>query len=579
MTTGINALSLVDTYDVRNVLYDKIIDISFNTTLNQNPDMTISEANDIVIDSTARGVSTSITEVLTKAKKGDPAAIRIPVTKLGIKPDIAISFKTLQGQICYNCTVKIKNFKCSYNIRKFVSMDITAGYRDGPQITFHSPIFSSYRESANPDGVTVFEGVLVGSVDSLFSNRQILIDIYKPKITLGDFIRKCITDSRSPKDTGLDVEFGNCGDLMNEQINIQHYYYKAANGYALALWLAEQANQLSAAKGYDRVVTYIKENKIVFSLLHPDEGNVVLKRDMRIINLDKVTLAEFNGTTLTVKAPWHPFLQPLSLFYMAPNVYGGTNLPNVIRIEDMWKDPDNVYQVITEEVSFETNGPTNEMTIFATPLKQKAAAEDFSDVWAAEQVAEATANTMQHIIIGEEEQADVDKSWTEAPFALEALDYYVVQQNDTLTSIAGKLYKDVPPYSVRYAQLPGNWKTANPGLISGPGSEEMTPKIAQCYFWPIIVAATYRRMNYKTTDSKQRNIMIDPANPDAIVPGWVLAIPRIDGLTGQEHLKELFGRMAKAMQTWQVKKNNTEWQEIAKIYVYMGGTETIEYDK
>lgn len=577
MTNGIDALSLIDSFTARNTLYDKIIDITFNATINQKEDMTLEEANNQVISNTARGVASSISEVRNKAKTGDEATIRIPTTGLGVKPDIAISFKTLQGQICYNCTVKIKNFKCNYNIRKFTSMDITAGYRDGPRMTFHSPIFSSYRESANPDGVTVFEGVIVGSVDSLFSNRQIIIDIYQPKITLGEFIRKCLTDSKSPKDMGVDVDYGNCGVLMDEEIIIQKYYYKAANGYALILWLAEQANQLSVAKGYGPVVTYIKENKVVFSLLHPDAGKVVLKRDMRILNLDKVTMAEFNGTTLTVKAPWHPYLQPLSLFYMAPNVYGGTNLPNIIRIEDMWKDPDNVYQVITEEVNFETNGSTNEMTIFATPLKQKEVATNLEDAWKAEQIAKVTDSTMKHIVIGEEPQAETDKKWTDVPFSLEALDYYTVAKDDTLTSIAKKLYEGVTPYRVRYAQLPANWDEANEGLITKPTpGREYTPAIHPMYFWPLIVAATYKRMQYKLTgNGEQPNININPDNPDLIQEKWVLAVPRINGLTGHEDLKELFGRMAKAMQTWQTRQGNTEWREIAKIYVYMGGTETI----
>ena len=141
MTSGIDALSLVDSFTTRNTLYDKIIDITFNAKINQQEDMSLEEANNQVISNTKRGISSSISEVRKKAKTGEDATIQIPATRLGIKPDIAISFKTLQGEICYNCTVKIKNFKCKYNIRKFTSMDIKAGYRDGPQIVFHSPIF------------------------------------------------------------------------------------------------------------------------------------------------------------------------------------------------------------------------------------------------------------------------------------------------------------------------------------------------------------------------------------------------------------------------------------------------------
>ncbi len=55
----------------------------------------------------------------------------------------------------------------------------------------------------------------------------------------------------------------------------------------------------------------------------------------------------------------------------------------------------------------------------------------------------------------------------------------------------------------------------------------------------------------------------------------MLAVPNLTSLKGHEDLKELFGRMARAMKHWKKDRDNDEWKEIGKIYVYMGGTEVV----
>lgn len=565
-----NVLDILSS-STKNTLFDKVIDITFNADIDALYNKSSGAGKDA--DETTR----ILLDVLKE--QGKYLQIKIPTTSLGIKPDIAIGFKTLPGQLCYNCTVKIKNFKCSYNIRRFKSMDITAGYSHGPKITFHSPIFTSYRESPNPDGVTVFEGVIVGSVDSLFSNRPIVIDIYPNNMTFKQFITECLTQSKSGKDTGLTADFSNCEDIMNEKVGVTHHYFNAANGYSLIMWIAEQVNQYSSALGYGNVITYIKDNKVIFAKAEPYKGQgVVLERTMRILKLDRVTSAEFNGTTLTIKAPWHPYLQPLSLFYMEPNVYGGSNLPNTLNVEDYWKDPDNVYQVITEEVSFETNGTTNEMTLFAVPIKAPKDLGNKDDMARAEALAQIEKESIIEIKIGNKSEGETSQSkkddWTAAPFPVMSITYYEVQEGDTLTSIADKLYAGVPAYSVDYTKLPNSWDTVNSQLgIEKPSpGKTKTPGVPHRYFWPVIAAATRQRMG---KSSAEKNVKINVNNPDAIQPGWMLAIPNLTSLEGHEDLKELFGRMARAMQHWKKDKGNDEWKEIGKIYVYMGGTEAI----
>lgn len=565
-----NVLDILSS-STKNILFDKIIDITFNADINTLYNKPSGEGENA--DETTR----ILLDVLKE--QGKYLQIKVPTTSLGIKPDIAIGFKTLPGQICYNCTVKIKNFKCNYNIRRFKSMDITAGYSHGPKITFHSPIFTSYRESPSPDGVTVFEGVIVGSVDSLFSNRAITIDIYPNNMTFRQFITECLTQSKSGKDTGLTADFSNCEDIMNEKVGVTHHYFSAANGYSLIMWIAEQVNQYSSARGYGNVITYIKDNKVIFAKAEPYKGQgIVLERTMRILKLDKVTSAEFNGTTVVVKAPWHPYVQPLSLFYMEPNVYGGSSLPNVLNVEDYWKDPDNVYQVITEEVSFETNGSTNEMTLFAVPIKAPKDLGNTGDIARAEALAQIEKEAVIEIKIGNKPSEETSQSekdnWAAAPFPVMAITYYEVQEGDTLTSIADKLYAGVPAYSVSYEQLPRSWDTVNSQLgIEKPSpGKTKTPGVPHRYFWPVIAAATRQRMG---KSSAEKNVRINVNNPDAIQPGWMLAVPNLTSLKGHEDLKELFGRMARAMKHWKKDRDNDEWKEIGKIYVYMGGTEVV----
>lgn len=565
-----NVLDILSS-STKNTLFDKIIDITFNADINTLYNKPSGKGENA--DETMR----ILLDVLKE--QGKYLQIKVPTTSLGIKPDIAIGFKTLPGQICYNCTVKIKNFKCNYNIRRFKSMDITAGYSHGPKITFHSPIFTSYRESPSPDGVTVFEGVIVGSVDSLFSNRAITIDIYPNNMTFRQFITECLTQSKSGKDTGLTADFSNCEDIMNEKVGVAHHYFSAANGYSLIMWIAEQVNQYSSARGYGNVITYIKDNKVIFAKAEPYKGQgVILERTMRILKLDKVTSAEFNGTTVVVKAPWHPYVQPLSLFYMEPNVYGGSSLPNVLNVEDYWKDPDNVYQVITEEVSFETNGSTNEMTLFAVPIKAPKELGNTGDMARAEALAQIEKEAVIEIKIGNKPSEETSQSekdnWAAAPFPVMAITYYEVQEGDTLTSIADKLYAGVPAYSVTYEQLPRSWDTVNSQLgIEKPSpGKTKTPGVPHRYFWPVIAAATRQRMG---KSSAEKNVRINVNNPDAIQPGWMLAVPNLTSLKGHEDLKELFGRMARAMKHWKKDRDNDEWKEIGKIYVYMGGTEVV----
>lgn len=299
----------------------------------------------------------------------------IKCTDEGLKPDIALSINLLPGQNCYGAILKIRNLNLdSVDIRKWSRMLITAGYRTGKKATYICPIFSSYIESPNPDGITTFEGVTVGTAEDVLNDQYIEIKFVQEKMDLDTLIRQVAPAISS----NIEVKIAISDDIVKANadgsnlITITKQTVYAKNGMAVLSWLQSTVSafvtELTRQEdgSYTSVFTQLVDNTLeVIALNGP---NKMPEKAATIVNLDMVTGATFNGTALTVEAPWNPDLQPGGLFYMPPEFIYGSKLPNVLATED-YRNEDNLYRALTMSVAFASVEGTNKMTVLAIPAQ------------------------------------------------------------------------------------------------------------------------------------------------------------------------------------------------------------------
>ena len=298
----------------------------------------------------------------------DAETLVLNCTNNGIKPDMSLSINLLPGQNCYNAILKVRNLNLeSKDIRKWSRMVITAGYRTGATATYTCPIFASYIEEPNPDGITVFEGITVGVAEGVLNNRYTEIRFLQEKMRLIDLteqVARGISDS-------ITVECAIDDEIMNREITMSKQTVYAQNGAAILSWLQTTISQfiqnISEEDG-EKISAFLQlvDNKLqIIALNGPNKKPEIIEN---IISLDMVSGATFNGTALTVVAPWNPALQPGNLFYMPPEFINGSKLPNVLPTED-YRNDDNLYRALTMSVNFASVENTNKMEILAVPAQ------------------------------------------------------------------------------------------------------------------------------------------------------------------------------------------------------------------
>lgn len=307
----------------------------------------------------------------------EPAEVlEIKCTDHGPKPDMALSINLLPGQNCYGAVLKIRNLNLdSVDIRAWSRMLITAGYRTGKKAQYICPIFASYIESPNPDGITTFEGITVGTAEDVLNDQYIEIRFVQEKMDLESLIRGVAPAISS----NIDIEIAIDDDIVKARpdgsnlITIEKQTVYAKNGMAVLSWLQTTVSAFVAEltrnevdDTYTSVFVQLVDNTLeVIALNGP---NKMPERVENVVNLDMVTGATFNGTALTVEAPWNPDLTPGGLFYMPPEFIYGSKLPNVLPAED-YRNEDNLYRALTMSLSFGSVESTNKMTVLAVPAQ------------------------------------------------------------------------------------------------------------------------------------------------------------------------------------------------------------------
>lgn len=313
----------------------------------------------------------------TKEDITEPAEVlHIKCTDAGLKPDMSLSINLLPGQNCYGAVLKIRNLNLdSVDIRQWTRMVISAGYRTGPKAQYTCPIFTSYIEAPNPDGITTFEGITVGTAEDVLNNQPVEIIFNETKMDLETLIKQ-VAPAIS---TSIKVEIAAGDELMkaNERrtnlISIEKQTVYAQNGMAVLNWLqttvskfVEEMERDKATGEHTSIFMQLVDN--VLEVIALNGPNKMPSKVSRIVNLDMVTGATFNGTALTVEAPWNPDLQPGGLFYMPPEFIYGSKLPNILSTKD-YRNDDNLYRALTMSISFASVESANKMTVLAVPAQ------------------------------------------------------------------------------------------------------------------------------------------------------------------------------------------------------------------
>ena len=531
----------------------------------------------------------------------------IKCTPGAMKPSISFTTSIIPGNNCYKMILKIMNLNLDYDIRSVKRVRVTAGYRtQGFQEIFDCPVFSSYIESPNPDGVTVFECLCVGRVDSFADNRPIHFHYRGGKITIKDFLKAISEGLQTPLNNFL-LDAYNDLELKISGTNLAGKDTYAENASAVLTWARQIIQKrIAAAEGFtgksqiDSKVSYpyihmhlTSDGLFVYALNKPNnDSNNVLRtmapKDVAV--LDAVKGASFNGVALTVKALWNPRIRPGCLFQMQPNIYNGANLPNTITREQFGGDKANnyLYRCVTCSISFSTNGDENEMSLLAIPIVYMDEADPLSpdelqswegfinlsqvtfDIAGAYDINFGLPDSKDTVQTTEQKNREVVTTNTNDMFDMDILSLfsntmdYEIKAGDNLSTLAQKFFKKgngCCDFNIE----PDDISTLPQGVWKG----EMDDR---AFLWPLIAVLTYRRyLALGDVGNNGYETMERMRNPNMIRIGRKLVIPIIGNIQMLEKCREMFKY---AWQAWY--ENFPSYQGWARdwvtVYQYLGGT-------
>lgn len=532
-------------------------------------------------------------------------SITIAATDSGLKPDMSLSINLLPGQNCYGAVLKIRNFNLdAVTIRHYNKMVIKAGYRTGYTTIYTCPIFSSYIESPNPDGVTVFEGITIGTAGDATTDQFIEIVFRQEKMKLIDMIR----DVAQGISSSITVVTVLPDYIMNEEITISKQVVYAQNGLAILNWLQNTVSQfvstISAISGTPMSV-FLQLDGDELQILVLNGPNQRMKDLKGVISLDMVEGATFNGTALTVVAPWNPELHPGNLFFMPPNFLNGSKLPNALPVAD-YRNEANLYRALTMSVNFASVESVNQMTVLAVPAQWSSQLPTSKST---EMTADVYANTLGALIPKEPHIVEVGKeditpttpkevqqipkegknmfdkshsilvqwgSWKalkipEGSNMSTILEYYLTEdpQGPRLRNGKGIGQQTCYYRNEEYFKQQGNVKAVDHFQNTGIS--------ANVVWWPLTTVGTY----WKKWEDDSHNVSnnwtpIKPNNPNFIHAGYSLYVPTFP--TTWEEGETRF-KIIRDIWKYAYKEYGNEGEKLVwrAMYYYMGGDD-IERD-
>ena len=551
--------------------------------------------------------------------------IKITCEEGGIKPSISFSTNVIPGNNCYKMTLKIFNMNLNYDIRKIKTVKITAGYRtQGYQTIFTCPVFSSYIESPNPDGVTVFECLCVGKCDSFASNVPVNFHYLGGKVTIAEFIEA------TARGLGENIVVHNYLKEEYKKLEMRitsrmDTYFE--NGAATLSWMRNMVQKRIASsdgfptnkpeEGSDVPYPYImctlgQEGDLFVYALNRENSDTLNKDETSLLKdvvsirtipeLDTIKGASFNGVVLSLKALWNPRIKPGELFRMYANVYNGANLPNTLAEAQYGNGNEkqdslqHLYRCVTCSISFSTNGDENEMLIMAVPLiymedsayKNLEFVDTFDkfittalstyntrggkDVFYGSADEKDTGPTAEQQVI-QDADASRNKMYSQnllqGAFSQGDTFYgYVIVAGDSLSKIAATYYEKGKGYC-DFDIIPENPDDLPQGVYTGAPLMENS----RACLWPIIAVVTYNYWQQQKNGNNSYENIVNMKNPDMIHIGKRLMIPVIRDFKQLQKCKEVFKYAYYAWPADSAFPQYAGWGSVwYKLYQYLGGT-------
>ena len=509
-------------------------------------------------------------EIVDEDGKIDTArTLEIKTTSSGLKPDIEFEISMLQDALCYDCTLTIRNFMYVPDIRLYNSMEITAGYKysdlasNEQTNTFHMAIFSSWQESPNPDGVTVFRGITVGRVYNIFSEKPVTVTV-NGETTVGNLIKRTALGASGYIDNDafvaakamnndasvLEVRSYIPEEYMNMLITLPNQL-QAVNGIAILESLYETL--YAFFKSLDTPLTYIQhlyDGVLNVGLLEVSEKLAITQG---VVNITSVYSASYNAALLNIEAPWDPTAQPGSVVRISTRYFNGQNAPNVIDIREpallagqpltrLTTEEINtgagLYRILTSKVQFSSCHDTNKMSLLLIPItysreQAKQDQETSYQNWTDTVSKERTASTT-NVVIGTEKISEETKEIFQAGIqGSYAVREEYIAFGTTFSNIAMKyygtdtedLYKTRDQYSGKVVLSIKDDGTRVMG--KDPRLVYRGISIGRSNAWPLILMATYKayetdKLRGRGQDSKYK---VNLNDPDTLPPGTWIRIP------------------------------------------------------
>lgn len=319
-----------------------------------------------------RYISCEITYTSDSGQK----SIVIDCPEKGMKPDISISYKRVDGNFVYEATVTFTNLYLRINPANIDTIKLQMGYRGGAKgihfIEMYLTVFASYAPEPGPDGTLVCE-CIVGKADTgLWGANGFNFWLYNnpKKWKVGDILGKQGIEryTHVRVDNFLSTELNN---YTFSEKNIPRCEFSTF--YTMIHWIQSVLNTLNKDK---KVTTIMFNDRVVFiemnskGIANLDSKKSLTTEGARVPHLVLVENAEWNASILTVTAPFTPEIVPGTLFLINPKYFKASkSVPNSVARSGMMKDPMEAYFVITQQVSFATTGNTNRMVLTAIPYK------------------------------------------------------------------------------------------------------------------------------------------------------------------------------------------------------------------